>query len=239
MATTKSTKYALEYAKRFVKQIPTDGVAVDIANAVHSKIWNAGNWVWTVNSCEVSLTPTSLGTSQQDYNLSSNLTDYSRFIQGTIQTLALTGGIRTDSLTYVDPVSYIPSSSLIKGIPSCFQYIPGGTDKIRFNSTFEFTTGSKFYGVYKKAMTLLTNKTINELTQILLPDDWYYVLQEGVLYHFYKYADDDRAGTSKTNSNGQEEFTGQLAVFMEALNDMKQYQPILFLDYTRGQDRKE
>lgn len=239
MATTKSTKYALEYAKQFVKQIPTDSIAVDIANNTHAKIWNAANWVWTVNSCEVSLTPTVANTAQQDYNLTSNLTDYARFIQGQIQSVALSGGIRTDSLMYVEPVSYIPSTALIKGIPTSFQYIPGVTDKIRFDASCLYPTGSKFYGVYKKAITLLTEKTVNELTQILLPDDWYYVLQEGILYHYYKYADDPRAGEAKVDVNGNEQYSGQYAVFMEALNDMKRSQPNLYLDYKRVQERKE
>jgi len=239
MATTKTPKWALEYARRFVKKPPTQEIEVDIANNVHAKIWNFANWAWTINSVSVTLSPSSPGVAQQDYNLTSNLTDCARFIKGLIISPALTGGIRTDQNYEVEPVSYIPAMSEYKGLASSFQYVPGGTDKLRLDVSALYPTNTKFYGIYKKSITLLTSQTINDATVIALPDDWYYVFQEGVLYHFYKYADDDRAGTATTTSDGKEQYTGQLAVFMEALNDMAKVQPLLYLDYKRVAERKE
>jgi hypothetical protein len=63
---------------------------------------------------------------------------------------------------------------------------------------------------------------VTALTQTICPPDQYYnVLVEGVLWAFYRLADDPRAGTVTINRAGDKQYSGQLSVFMDALETMK------------------
>lgn len=242
MATTLAPKYALEQAKRFVKKIPDADIQLVIANEINARLWNAGNFVWTLNSTSVSLTPSTPSVLQQNYDLSVNLTDCARFVRGMIMTpKSGVAQVRTDQLYEVNPVSYIPNNSTtaIQGVPSQFYYIPGTPDKIRFDVSVLFPNNSTFYGIYKKSITPFTPQTLNDTTNFFIPDEWYHVFMEGVLWRYFLYSNDDRAGSIKTNVQGNAEYGGQLAVFQEALDQMRMKQPEIYLDMRRAGERKE
>lgn len=236
MATVPSAALAL--AKYFIKRPPDDQLRVAIANNVYARIWNAANFVWTLGSVEVSLTPTAPNTAQQNYSFT-KLTDCARFVRGYISSpTSGTAAIRTDAVNEVIPVAYIPSTD-VTGLAQTFQWIPGGgTDTIRLDARALYPNNTKFYGVYKKSLTPFTAKTIEETATFLIPDEFYYVFEEGVLWKYLRYIGDQSAG-GVTIQEGKAVYSGQFGVFMDAIQEMKMKLPEIYLDMRGMNERKD
>jgi hypothetical protein len=224
MATTILPILAVRDAAAKIKKIPTEDVQVGIVNDIHQRIWTAGNWVWTLGEIELSTNPASDDTYTQEFPLASNITDCSRFVNGRLITpeRGLNLELRTDSVRDIEPVSFLPLTGL-KGQPTHFQYVPGTTDKIRFSTAFN-AEKSRFYGVYKKVFPVLAAKDLYYTTKIALPDEWYWVFREGVLWKLYEYADDTRGG-NVSFSEGRTQYGGQGAIFQAALMEMMVKEP--------------
>lgn len=63
---------------------------------------------------------------------------------------------------------------------------------------------------------------VGVLTQTICPpDDYFNVMVEGVIWQFYRLADDPRTGTTNINRPGDKQTQGQYGVFMQSLEDMK------------------
>jgi hypothetical protein len=229
--TTIYPQYAIDSAATKVKKIPLDEVAVSIVNDITQQIWVAGNWKWSLGDISVNTTPPSDAQSQKEYDLTSNLTDCARFVQGRliIPDRGVHGEIRNESVRELEPTGYIPNNT-IYGQPSQFQYIPGTVDKIRFNTYFSHE-GSLFHGIYKKNVPVFTtNKDLFSVTLVTLPDEWFWVFQEGVLWKVYAYANDQRAGNVQFQE-GRVSYSGQAAVFQAALGEMLRKEPLIITGY--------
>lgn len=75
-------------------------------------------------------------------------------------------------------------------------------------------------GEYQTRPTKVTNTNLT--TPFPFPDDYFNVLDSGLLWKVYQLTDDPRAGTAEMSRNGSliERFTGQLGVFMSLLKEM-------------------
>jgi hypothetical protein len=63
---------------------------------------------------------------------------------------------------------------------------------------------------------------VSALAQAICPPDQYFnVFVEGVLWGIYRLADDPRTGSVTINRAGDKQYSGQLSVFMDALETMK------------------
>lgn len=224
MATTILPIQAFVDGAAKVGKLPLEEIQVGIANDIHQRIHTAGNWNWTLGEILVPATPASDDAYTQEYSLVSNLSDCSRFVNGRLITPArgLNNEIRADTVRDLIPASFIPLTGL-KGLPTHFQYRPGTPDKIRFSTSFSLE-GTNFYGVYKKTVPVLTHKDLYFTTRMTIPDEWYYVFREGVLWKLYEYADDNRAGNVAIQGD-RVQYSGQCAVFMAALSEMLSREP--------------
>jgi hypothetical protein len=75
-------------------------------------------------------------------------------------------------------------------------------------------------GEYQTRPTKVT--ALNMTTPFPFPDDYFNVLDAGLLWKVYQLTDDPRAGTAQLSRNGTmiEQFTGQFGVFMGLLKEM-------------------
>lgn len=79
------------------------------------------------------------------------------------------------------------------------------------------TTVYQITGDYQLKPTKVT-----VLSQLICPPDQYFnVLVEGVLWQFYRLADDPRTGSASINRPGDKQAQGQFGIFSQALEDMK------------------
>lgn len=75
-------------------------------------------------------------------------------------------------------------------------------------------------GEYQTRPVKVTNSNLT--TPFPFPDDYFNVMDAGVLWKVYQLTDDPRAGTAQLSRNGNmsEQFTGQFGVFMGLLKEM-------------------
>lgn len=93
-------------------------------------------------------------------------------------------------------------------------------------------SGTPAYGItgdYQVKPTKVTS-----LTQTICPPDRYFnVLLEGVIWQFYRLADDPRTGSASINRPGDKQSQGQYGIFMQSLEDMRRAE-----DYGEGIDTR-
>ena len=92
----------------------------------------------------------------------------------------------------------------------------------RFDVSPQVSTGSiiQLLGEYQTLPTRIT--ATNMTTPFPFPDEYFNVLDAGVLWKVYQLLDDPRAGTMQVSHNGNQmnEYTGQLGVFTGMLKEM-------------------
>lgn len=76
----------------------------------------------------------------------------------------------------------------------------------------------QFQGYYQYSPAKITNDKMQ--TAFPFPDEYYEVFTEGLKWKFYSLSDDPRAGTVMAAKNGAVQYSGQLAVFYDALVEM-------------------
>jgi hypothetical protein len=231
MATTIAPIEALEYAESVVKKMPLEEVWLNIANDIHRRIWQEANWHWTISSTSPLTIAASTTGGSQTVTFTA-LTDVARFIEAIGITEMASGGGRTDTTEHLLPVSINPTTTWV-GRPNTFQYIPGNPDDtFKFNVKPAYPVTCTLTGVYKKEFPTIVPSTlyIASANNPQLPDDWYHVYQDGVLWQAMMYAGDNRQGSMQMAPNGGIQYTGQYGVFMSALAKMAAKEPTYLLE---------
>jgi len=92
----------------------------------------------------------------------------------------------------------------------------------RFDASPQVSLGQiiQLLGEYQILPTKITNATLS--TPFPFPDEYFNVLDAGILWRVYQLLDDPRAGTAQKSKNGSMvvQYTGQFAVFMDLLAEM-------------------
>ena len=92
----------------------------------------------------------------------------------------------------------------------------------RFDTSPQVSQGQiiQLLGEYQTLPTKITNSNLS--TPFPFPDEYFNVLDAGILWRVYQLLDDPRAGTSQTSKNGSMvvQYTGQMGVFMDTLREM-------------------
>ena len=86
----------------------------------------------------------------------------------------------------------------------------------------EIVTGttSVYRGVYQFNPAKITAANISDEGLLLLPDQYFPVYSEWVLYYIFKYTNDSRTGNVVVDTLGRAQYTGQLGVAMDFLKNM-------------------
>jgi hypothetical protein len=198
--------------KDLTHQIPTTVSQIYVCDTVNSIIWLKWPWVWTVNA----LTPILAVNGQQDYP--NRPSDFHKLVSGRIY--------RTDVSPFqAQPVKVFQhlevelqrqgSINTIQGV----SYEPT-VDSFRLDVPLNIS-GTTVYTIALDYQQQPAKVTTLAAPPIPAPDKYFNVAVEGVLWGIYKLADDPRAGTVTINRAGDKQYSGQLGVFMTALEEMK------------------
>ena len=204
---------AFQKALSYVKDMPLRDVQVPILDQINKMLWMSAPWRWTLAALPV----VPLVSSTQDYVLALP----SDFMYATDAYLS-DGDSQYDTLL-VEPA--LPSNVGIIGRPRriAITGTPGENGVLR-TSTITGTLSASppsIISLYKKTAPLLTAETVHDAGVLLIPDEWAWVYEEGVLWQAYQWADDKRAGGAQANSQGQTQYTGQRGSFEAAIIQMK------------------
>lgn len=197
------------YVRQMTIDSTTKALCCDMTNnAIHSYY----PWRWTLGA----LTPISLVDNTQDYSVAN--TDVYRFVRLRVTRTDITPN-KSNELNLTE---WLAPDLQTKGTLESFRAIawdPVGS-KLRLDVTASVPSGvtMRIEGEYQKLPTKITSSSVG--TALTQPDVYFNVFVEGLLYYLYKYADDQRAGGVQVMKGGQRQYTGQLAVFMFALQAM-------------------
>lgn len=220
MAATYEPIAVFDYAKISIKNMPLDTVMTRLVDDVQKMIWNFAPWRWTIGT----LDPITVTAGATDFTIVNPQSDFLYVAKAYI-----TNGQQNIDLL---PTSVLPATPTILGQPRNISYLSGTTPKFRLYPGFGSLPSGDAWTLrtwYKKISPVITKANITTAGALVMDDEYYWVFQEGCLYRAYFYADDARAGTVAINSKGDKQYTGQLGVFMAALDTMKSTEPMLDL----------
>lgn len=217
MPTTYTHQQAIDHAKAFLRNIPTQDIEEIAADRVYSQIWVAFPWPWTLSQ----LTAIALTDDVQDYSIAAAdvTTGFYRLVYARIVRTDIT----PDEFRELIITDFLPPELTRKGGLEQIRYI--ARDKrsglLRLEMAVSEPAGVtlEIQGDFQRTPTKVDNTVLsNTLT---LPDHYFPVYVEGIKWQFYRFADDPRAGVAQVDGRGNKVYTGQLGTFMGMLDDMK------------------
>lgn len=209
---------ALVSAKYFVKQIPADRDAEGIIRRALARVWTAGTFHWTIGSGTSFNLAGAVGSYDVTYPV-----DWGRTIKADLVT-----GYDLANTKPLEIVSHIEESNLYVGSPSKIAFLgePGLESSVRISPVpASLPNTQTVTSLYKRTCPVYTKGDIYTLP-MPIPDDWYWVYEDAVLYEAYKYADDSRAGEARVEGD-KVIYTGQLAVAYAGINEMLRREPLV------------
>jgi hypothetical protein len=213
MASTYIPNEAFEKARSYAKDMPLREVKVRILDQVNKMMWMAAPWRWTIGDLPV----TTLAADTSDYNISLP-SDF----------LYATDAFYTDKDDQTHPLLVEPALPADVGAPGLPSRIAitgtaGSTGTLRITPKTGTTIESPapvIISLYKKTSPVLAEDNVHTAGQLSLPDEWFWVFEEGVLWQTYIWADDSRAGGA-TVTGGKIQYSSQYGNFMAGLEEMK------------------
>lgn len=224
MASTLRPIDAIEYAKRFVKDMPLEDVQWRILDDVSKYLWMAAPWRWTLGLVGQIL----MLNGQQDYTLAVPA-DF-------LYPIYAYYGDGTSPNMYLEIEPKLASTVIQQGNPTRLSYEGSNTWRLYPNPVI---SGTKVINIfYKKIAPVLTPKNIYDQNVLILDDEWFWVYEEGVLWKAYLYADDPRAGSAQMDSRGQWQYSGKRADFESAIQKMREREKLPIFGFQTAPDPK-
>ena len=224
MPSTWIPERSFQLASSMVKGMNLVDVKDRILDAPQKLIWTAAPWRWTLGS----LPETTLVANTQDYPITLPV-DYFYTTQ-----LWLTTG--ADATKQIEVVPTLPADVGTRGQVTRACIIEGTpTSTLRtYPRVGNVAANTEIYGIYKKLPPTITKNNCGTAGVLVMPDEWIQVYEAGVLYYAYLFADDQRAGGASSAGNGRSQYSGQLAVFMAMIDEMKKREPLPISDLRAG-----
>ena len=206
---------ALDSALYFVKAVPIDRVGETIVRRALSRIWTAAPFTWTVGpgpgfnitaavgSYDVTYPTDWAYAIKADYITGPNLAQRELEIVSVIEDDD--GYVGQPSKIRFSGPAALESNVIVSPIPATVTGIPRVTS------------------LYKRVSPSYSKDTLYTVT-VPIPDDWFWVFEEAVLYEAYRYADDSRAGEARVQAD-QIIYGGQLGVLHAGLSEMRLREP--------------
>jgi hypothetical protein len=200
---------ATDYCATMVKNMPFMDVRSRAADTVQKIIWMAAPWRWTLGALD-NITVTS---NTQDYAFTKPA-DFLWLERSYIWDGSKEIPLRVEA--------FLPPSPSTKNVPSRIAYVSSSGDKLRLYPSPQVNANSVLVNLYKKAYTPITETNIGVGGSLIMPDEWTWVFEAGCLWQAYLYADDARAGSAAITNDGKRQYSGQLGVFMSAIQEMRE-----------------
>ena len=164
-----------------------------------------------------SLTAIALTDGVQDF-ANANTTDFFKLLRVRLVRTDTTPDEYNDKITIRDFLPPDLTKSSMWNIQSVsYDWI---NSKIRLERAIAIGSGEtlQIQGEYWKTPTTITGSTLD--TAFAFQDHHFDVFVDGLKWAFYDFIGDSRAGTAQVTRDGRRLYTGQLGVFMDALQSM-------------------
>jgi hypothetical protein len=230
MASTYRPIEAFDKVKIYIKSMPLDSVGVRVLDQTLKMMWMVAPWRWTISDLPV----TTLASDTQDYSLALP----SDFLYG--YDAYYTDGDDTTRALVIEPA--LPADLKVIGMPTriAITGTAGSTGVLRTAPKPGTLTGTyDIISLYKKISPVFTASNIYTAGTQVIPDEWFWVFEEGALYQAYKYADDQRAGSAQVDPiSGRIQYTGQRAIFEAALLQMIAREKLPLIEPSQVENRR-
>lgn len=206
---TYTGQQAVDLVKKHIKGMPLTGVEVILVDQVASIIHFAYPWPWVIKD----LTAITLVDGTQDYTVIN--TDYHHLTSATLARTDCT----PDEFRELDIVEFLGKELSQKGgLEQIRKVAPLKGNKLRLERAASVASPAvlALQGEYHPVPTKVTALA----TVLDIPDHYFTVFTEGLLWRCYKYADDSRAGSIQMVGHGSVVYTGQMGIFYSLLRDM-------------------
>lgn len=215
MASTYTPQDAVDYLAKFVNGVPVTDIDSQVCDFVKRIIWLAYPWRFSLSE----LTAINLVDGTQDYAYTSDSTTLFRLVSARVY--------RTDITSPGNPVKDVMIMSWIEPAPADRISFPNFrsiahnriTSKIRFEAPIAIPSGQtlQLKGEYQKFATKITDANMSQAAALdSLPDEYFHMFCQGLLWQLFKFTRDKRAGTAQL-VNGQVVYTGQLGEFHDSI----------------------
>lgn len=196
---------AFVYAKRFISDQDLDRLSPRILDDVHRMIWMYAPWRWTLGAFP-------------SVTLLANTQDYTVSVPADFLFLQYADIADGKNRRHLHCGAYMPSAvGYISGQPSQVS-VQGSTMRV-LPCPGTFATGApsqQIISVYKKLAPQVTRANMTTAGSLVMPDEYFWVYQEGVLWRAMSWAQDPRCGDVKMQGD-QAAYAGQRAVFEAGL----------------------
>ena len=222
MASTYTAYNAFEYAKQFIGNMDLERLAPGLLNDVSKMFWGYAPWRWTLGL----MPQITLVSDTQDYAVT--LPDDFLYLYDILQ-------LDGKTTRHLKPTAIFPQTGVLRAGQAGSAAIMSinGTDTLRIDptpGTIPSTAPSqKLISIYKKTAPEVTKTTMYTAGFLEIPDDFYWVYREGVIWKAMTWAQDPRAGDVKVQG-GQVAFSGQRAAFEAALLTCAQQEKLYEID---------
>jgi len=232
MASTFSPQYALDYAKRYIKNMPIEQVGTQVLDDTNKMMWMQSPWRWTIGA----FPNIPLADSTQDYIVT--LPDDFLYLQDSYISDQAGGVPRILNIeSYLNPGGKL-------GFPSRIAVLPGTAgdpDTVRVSPQPSILpVNLEVISLYKKQAPVITPSNQNTPGVLVFDDEWFWVYVSGVLYFAYLFGDDQRAGGAQIDpSSGKVTYNGQRGVFEANMVIMRQREKLMGVDSSVQGEQKE
>lgn len=209
---------ALQFVKKMLKDMPLETVDASVLDQIHKAIWMAAPWRWTIATL-----PAITISDAVDYVVPSPPTDFMYILKA-----YMTNGSVMRPLM---PSSALPASGgELQGQPTQIAVSNNSPLTLRIYPPMSSVKAGETWELvvyFKRNAPQVTKANQNTAGILELPDEYFWVYNEGVLYKAYYYGDDARGGTATVTSQGQIQYTEQLGIFQSALTQMRTAEPLI------------
>lgn len=213
---------AFEYAKSFIGKMDLERLSPRLLDDVNKMFWVYAPWRW------------SLGLLPQ-ITLASNTQDYPITLPADF--LYLYDILQLDGKTtrHIKPAAIYPQTGVLRAgqAGSAAVMVVGGQNVLRIDptpGTIPTTAPTeRLVGIYKQTAPVIDESTQYTAGALLIPDEFFWVYQEGVLWKAMQWAQDPRAGDTSFQG-GQIKYSGQRAAFEAALATCAQQEKLYMVD---------
>ena len=209
---------AVTLVGKMVKSIPTSTLDAQVCDMVSGEIYHFRPWSWTITSGTV-CTPTD---GNQEFSGPAQLY---RLVRARWRRTDTT----PDQYIELNARQSLPPDLITRSYNSisAISY-EEGIGLIRLGSAVQIPTETTL-AVEGEWQTVPTKITATS-QQLFFPDQYIAVACEGLLYWYYKLADDPRAGGKAVGASEQTVYSGQYANFVAAMMDMAKAEDYPALD---------
>jgi len=221
MASTLKAYDALDFAKNFIGKMDVERLLPRLLADVSYMFWVYAPWRWSLGI----MPPVTLVSNQQDYPIT--LPNDFLYLYDILQ-------LDGKTTRHLKATAIYPQTGVLRAGQAgsaAIQTISAVT-KLRIDptpGTIPATSPQTLVSIYKQTAPVIDQTTMYTAGALLIPDEFFWVYVEGVLWKAMHWAADPRAGEVKFQG-GQTTYSGQRAAFEAAMATCAQQEKLYEID---------